>query len=413
MSDQPQPDSQPKMPSALPADSADGQSPAENSRKSDSPPTETAAPTAENGKSETTASSAPAAKPDSTSLPAAPAATQAAPTAASSASEPAPPPAAPTETQTAPAAASPASEPASPPAAPAAPAISPPAPPVPAEASQGATAPSDVTKPSAATIAAQPHPTGAPAGDSPKSDPSVPSAEPAQPAISAPPAAPKPAQPTAAEPSPGTGPLLGGPKPATAPVSEPLADRPAAPPQTSGIECPACKHRNRPGVLLCENCGTNLATGRQPLLGTRDLKRDPEAVESTKMLDTDQSRAVETAGGSVFTEDMVLRIEIEAGSTPMLVYPKQEIIIGRRDPSTGGMPDVDLTAYAGYRMGVSRRHAAIRLYDRQLHLSDLGSSNGTFLNGIRLVAHRPYQLRDGDEVRLGQMVLRLYFQMSK
>jgi pSer/pThr/pTyr-binding forkhead associated (FHA) protein len=64
-------------------------------------------------------------------------------------------------------------------------------------------------------------------------------------------------------------------------------------------------------------------------------------------------------------------------------------------------------------MGVSRRHAAIRLQDKQLHVSDLGSSNGTFLNGTRLNAHRPYQIKDGDEVRLGQMVLRLYFQSNK
>jgi hypothetical protein len=177
-----------------------------------------------------------------------------------------------------------------------------------------------------------------------------------------------------------------------------------------GITCPNCGHRNRPGILLCENCGTNLMTGRQSGIGTRDLLKEQEKQGA---LDAEAQKAVDTAGGASFTEEMVLRIEIEGGSTPMLVYPKQEIIMGRRDPNTGGMPDVDLTAYAGYRMGVSRRHAAIRLQDKQLHVSDLGSSNGTFLNGTRLNAHRPYQLKDGDEVRLGQMVLRLYFQSNK
>lgn len=174
--------------------------------------------------------------------------------------------------------------------------------------------------------------------------------------------------------------------------------------------CPTCGHRNRPGVLLCENCGTNLSTGRQSGVGTRDLMREQE---NESQLDAETQAAIEAAGGANFTEEMVLRIEIEGGSTPMLVYPKQEIIMGRRDPNTGGMPDVDLTAYAGYRMGVSRRHAAIRLQDKQLHVSDLGSSNSTFLNGTRLNAHRPYQIKDGDELRLGQMVLRLYFQSNK
>jgi hypothetical protein len=181
--------------------------------------------------------------------------------------------------------------------------------------------------------------------------------------------------------------------------------------------CPTCGHRNRPGVLICDNCGTNLMTGSKTAVGTRDLVKEQEEQKkespSDPLLDTAQVRAIESAGGATFTEDMVLRVEIEGGTTPMMVYPKNEIIMGRRDPNTGGMPDVDLTSYAGYRMGVSRRHAAIRLQEKQLNLSDLGSSNGTFLNGTRLNAHRPYQVRDGDEIRLGQMVLRVYFQSAK
>lgn len=183
-----------------------------------------------------------------------------------------------------------------------------------------------------------------------------------------------------------------------------------------GVICPTCGHRNRPGTLICDNCGTNLMSGGKAAIGTRDLKtaqEDTDQKTGDKLLDTDQVKAVETAGGSVFNDDMVLRVEIEGGTTPMLVYPKQEIIIGRRDPNSGGMPDVDLTSYAGYRMGVSRRHSAIRLQEKRLYVSDLGSSNGTFLNGTRLSAHRPYQIRDGDEIRLGQMVVRVYFQSAK
>ncbi len=224
---------------------------------------------------------------------------------------------------------------------------------------------------------------------------------------------PPPVTTTALPPAPEVKPAA--PSPAkTAPVDDLLATaKPAAP--SAGQICPNCGHRNRPGILLCENCGTNLMTGKQISVGTRDLKRDAEtgSLEGADALDTGQTKAIESAGSGTFTENMVLRIEIEGAGTPMLVYPKQEIILGRRDPNTGAMPDVDLTAYAGYRMGVSRSHAAIRFQDKQLHVSDLGSSNGTFLNGTRLNAHRPYQLRDGDEVRLGQMVLRLFFQANR
>jgi hypothetical protein len=183
----------------------------------------------------------------------------------------------------------------------------------------------------------------------------------------------------------------------------------------TGTICPTCGHRNRVGVLICDNCGTTLVAGVKSSVGTRDLSSEKEEKAKTgeEFLDTGQTSAMESAGSWNFTADMVLRIEIEGGATPMLVYPKQEIILGRRDPNTGTLPDVDLTAYAGYRMGVSRRHASIRLQDKQLNLSDLGSSNGTFLNGTRLIGHRPYQLRDGDEIRLGQMVLKVFFQSNK
>ncbi|MBI1276886.1 MAG: FHA domain-containing protein [Anaerolineaceae bacterium] len=186
--------------------------------------------------------------------------------------------------------------------------------------------------------------------------------------------------------------------------------------QTSpGTICPNCGHRNRPGTLICDNCGTSLISGTKSAVGTRDLVSATEAAaaSSEPLMDAAQLNAVESAGGSLFTDDMVLRIEIEGGATPMLVYPKQEIILGRRDPNTGTLPDVDMTAYSGYRMGVSRTHASIRLQDKQLNLSDRGSSNGTFLNGTRLVAHRPYPIKDGDEIRLGQMVLKIYFQSNK
>lgn len=182
---------------------------------------------------------------------------------------------------------------------------------------------------------------------------------------------------------------------------------------SSGIICPNCAHQNRPGELICDNCGTSLITGGKAALGTRDLVREQEARPGEKLLDTGTQKALATAGGAVFTENMVLRLEIESGSNPMLIYPKAEIVLGRRDPNTGAIPDVDLTAYAGYRLGVSRRHSIIRMQDKNLFITDLGSSNGTYLNGTRLPPHRPHQLRDGDEVRLGQMALRLYFQSGR
>jgi CheY-like chemotaxis protein len=61
--------------------------------------------------------------------------------------------------------------------------------------------------------------------------------------------------------------------------------------------------------------------------------------------------------------------------------------------------------------GVSRRHVEIRSNERQLLLVDLGSTNGTRLNGYRLRPHEPYRLRHGDLLEVGLAELRIQFTM--
>ncbi len=172
--------------------------------------------------------------------------------------------------------------------------------------------------------------------------------------------------------------------------------------------CPNCGFVNRVGVLICENCGVNLVGNNgtstrnlPPRTGTLGAGPVATAVES----------ALAGAGSGAFPAGSALRIEVDGGADPVLVTPMTEVVFGRRDPGSGTAPDVDLTAFSGYRMGVSRRHAVIRFNEsKQLDLLDLGSSNGTFLNGSRLIAYKPYRVRDGDEIKLGQLIMRAYFQ---
>ncbi len=170
--------------------------------------------------------------------------------------------------------------------------------------------------------------------------------------------------------------------------------------------CPNCGNRNRPGVIFCENCGASLI-GDSPIntksIGTKGLEGALSNMPTVNNI-------VKNTATDVFGHGTILKIEI-SGVEPLLLKPKPETVFGRRDPATGAMPDVDLTPVAGYRMGVSRRHALIRQTEAEnrLDLVDLGSSNGTFLNGNRVAPDHPQRLRDGDEIRLGQMVLRIYF----
>ncbi len=54
---------------------------------------------------------------------------------------------------------------------------------------------------------------------------------------------------------------------------------------------------------------------------------------------------------------------------------------------------------------VSRQHCLLRVTDDTVHLRDLGSTNGTLVNGRRVVADQ--LLRHGDQVQVGPLVFEL------
>jgi serine/threonine-protein kinase len=83
-----------------------------------------------------------------------------------------------------------------------------------------------------------------------------------------------------------------------------------------------------------------------------------------------------------------------------------ESLIGRMDPNRGIRPEVDLSKYDPAAR-VSRRHAKIISQGNQFFIEDLGSANGTFINGSLRLAHgKPHMLVSGDELKLGETTLK-------
>lgn len=83
-----------------------------------------------------------------------------------------------------------------------------------------------------------------------------------------------------------------------------------------------------------------------------------------------------------------------------------ETTVGRRDPVTGIFPDVDLTPVDNQR-SVSRRHAKLFRRGNKFFLGEeIGTMNATFLNGNRLDTGIPAEVKQGDELRFGVVVLR-------
>jgi pSer/pThr/pTyr-binding forkhead associated (FHA) protein len=80
---------------------------------------------------------------------------------------------------------------------------------------------------------------------------------------------------------------------------------------------------------------------------------------------------------------------------PSLTLDGSRIVIGRGAGCEVRLPDPS----------VSQRHATLRGEGSGYALVDEGSSNGTFVGGVRLTPHAPRTLRNGDVVRVGRVWL--------
>jgi len=84
---------------------------------------------------------------------------------------------------------------------------------------------------------------------------------------------------------------------------------------------------------------------------------------------------------------------------------RQMLVIGRSDPDMGEKPDLDLARHRAMEHGISRHHAALIPTNDALYLTDLDSTNGTWINGEFLQPGDRYPLQTGDEVELGLLRL--------
>jgi len=80
-----------------------------------------------------------------------------------------------------------------------------------------------------------------------------------------------------------------------------------------------------------------------------------------------------------------------------------ELMVGRAFKKN--KPDIDLEPHGGTQAGVSRQHGRLICQNNQWFVEDLGSTNGTFVNGSKIAAHQPAAIHKGDIIRFGQIEL--------
>lgn len=107
----------------------------------------------------------------------------------------------------------------------------------------------------------------------------------------------------------------------------------------------------------------------------------------------------------------IIVFQVLGNEQPILVKEATKIMIGRFNPGES-MPTIDLTPYNANLLGVSRQHAVITRSATGYTLEDLNSTNGTWLNEVKLTPNQSYDLRNGDLLRFGQLAMYTYFRMG-
>lgn len=165
------------------------------------------------------------------------------------------------------------------------------------------------------------------------------------------------------------------------------------------ITCRLCSSQEYHGAYFCSECGSQLV-----LLTDKNVDT---------LVYPSQARGLEIDISNTIPKKLL------ENKTFLLYYPEQEEVIpipeqseftiGRIVEGQVITPDVDLNPYEAYDKGVSRLHVTIRINpeNNKIHVIDLGSANGSSVNGFEIPANSEVPLNHGDVLSLGKFNMRV------
>jgi hypothetical protein len=164
------------------------------------------------------------------------------------------------------------------------------------------------------------------------------------------------------------------------------------------FRCPHCGRYCHPQEITCPQCKEALpATIR---LGTKRLGRRPFTLP------------IPSQGNAHFAPETNAVLQFLPSGACHTLTLKEPLILGRATYLVQGEM-LDLTEHNAYQHGVSRLHCMLRRQGMRLLVTDLGSANGTHLNGEPMLPHKDYMLSDSDQLILGSLHLTVFFSTSK
>jgi hypothetical protein len=126
---------------------------------------------------------------------------------------------------------------------------------------------------------------------------------------------------------------------------------------------------------------------------------------SSALKDAERDLKKMLASGISWQRQAKARLIVKPGGQEILVSGQSELFVGRA--SKKSVPDIDLSPFGGSQAGVSRRHSRLVCRQGQWFVEDLGSTNGTFINGEKIAPRQLIAVKHQDLIRCGQIELLL------
>jgi hypothetical protein len=161
------------------------------------------------------------------------------------------------------------------------------------------------------------------------------------------------------------------------------------------IVCSNCKHQEADGSIFCSECGMQLI--QYSVAETQRFTPGPNEMGTSPINPETLNR----------TSQAWISLHMLDSGQILPVSERMEFTMGRVSENQPIMPDVDLSPFKAFDCGVSRLHAVIRNNGGNTIIMDLGSSNGTYINGTRIVPNIEQPLRHGDIVALGKLKMQI------
>jgi FHA domain-containing protein/zinc ribbon protein len=164
--------------------------------------------------------------------------------------------------------------------------------------------------------------------------------------------------------------------------------------------CSSCHTENLPEATICANCGASL-------VGASFSKTTIRVPENAERLSHPEHIVQLTR---LYADIIVF--QVLGSDQPIMIKEATKITFGRYNPGETP-PTIDLTPYNANLMGVSRQHAVITRSGKNYLVEDLQSTNGTWLNEVKLAPNKPYDIHNGDLIRFGQLAVYCYFRTDE